>query len=100
MAAVEIVEPTLMAFWEYDVYPFLKCGTIAELKQSGLVVTHEYGKGMSFRPVMILPEEAGQCLKTQLDELECEYRGSIKELNNLFQQRANLLTKPFAYSKK
>lgn len=69
-----------MAFWQYDRYPYLLCGTITAMREDGLVKTKEFGQGSLFRPVLILPIDTGLKLKSELERLEQEHIKETKEL--------------------
>lgn len=67
------------AFWRYDLFPYILGGTITKMKENGCVETVEYGKGNYFRPMKILPEDAGKELHEKIRILEKEHNAALKE---------------------
>ncbi len=58
-----------MAFWEYDLYPYLLYSIIVDEK-NGKVETKGYGKGAWFTPKFILPLQQGESLADELESLK------------------------------
>lgn len=76
----------LYAFWSYDTYPYFLCGTITKMNDDGLVSIKEFG-GARFKPVLILPVNAGKRLKEKLAFLEKTYRDDMKILQKTAEER-------------
>lgn len=76
----------MYAFWNYDQYPYFLCGTISGMRDDGLVSIKEFG-GAMFKPVLILPRNAGLKLKEKLSFLERTYRDDLKTLQKTAEER-------------
>jgi hypothetical protein len=65
------MEQKLMAFWKYDLFPYVLCGKLKKIKSNGFVepVGHQ---GRSFRPIKILPLEEGKIIKDKIDKIVSE----------------------------
>ena len=77
----KIKKQTLYAFWDYDVCPYMIGGEVKEIRPNGRVVVQGY-MGMSFKPLAILPDEAGldALKKIRKYQQQCsDLIGSIKE---------------------
>lgn len=83
-----------MAFWKYDRFPYLLCGTIEEILDTGLAKIKEYGHGC-FRPTFILPLEPGLKLKAELEALEKDHLSRMKRVQKESDEKLNLLTKKY-----
>lgn len=70
----------LFAFWRYDRFPFVLGGEVIEMYDDGHVTAKGY-TGMMFRPIKILPLEAGKTLKKKLDDLEARHQQALKEVD-------------------
>ena len=78
----KIKKQTLYAFWNYDICPFMLGGEVKEIRPNGYVVIKGY-MGMSFKPIAILPDQAGlDALKKIKDyqQQASELERSIKEV--------------------
>lgn len=65
--------PPLYAFWKYETeFPYVLGAPVDTVLKSGLVRVEGYGAS-TFRPVLLLPLEAGQELHTQLRQLSKQY---------------------------
>jgi predicted DNA-binding antitoxin AbrB/MazE fold protein len=84
----------LMAFWKYDRFPYLLCGTITSTGINGYVRIKEYGNG-SFKPEFILNMEEGQKLKTDLMCLEIDHLARINDLRLESNKKLAELTEKF-----
>jgi hypothetical protein len=88
-----------MAFWKYDRYPGILCGTITEVLDNGLAKIKEYGNGC-FRPILVLPKEAGLKLKEELEILEKDHLKRLKEVQKESSNKINSLTEKYKISLK
>lgn len=77
---------TLYAFWDYDTYPYFLCGTVTKMRDDGLVSVKEFG-GAMFKPVLILPVNAGKRLKEKLDFLDVQYRNEMTSIRRTAEER-------------
>lgn len=57
----------LMAFWEYDLFPYLCWGEIEYIRSDGLVYASKY-RG-TFRPLLILPIKDGETLAMKIKKV-------------------------------
>jgi hypothetical protein len=73
----------LIAFWNYDTYPYCLSGEVLNIKENGLVETIEYGKGYFFNPIKITSYERGLIIKNDLDLLNNEYELKLKDLKEM-----------------
>ena len=78
----------LYAFWRYDKYPYVVGGTITVMRENGWVECKEYGPGHCFKPLIVLPVEAGRALRKQLDSLDEGYREAQKKLHDEWMTKA------------
>ena len=44
------------AIWKYELFPFVKGGTITEVSGDG-VITKEYGQGYLFKPIKVFKDK-------------------------------------------
>lgn len=77
---------TLYAFWNYDTYPYFLCGTVAKMDDDGLVSIKEYGFAR-FKPVLILPVNAGKRLQKKLDFLRDTYQSELRIMRRTAEER-------------
>lgn len=77
----------LYAFWKYDCYPYLLGAPVVEFRDDGFITAEGY-RGCRFKPIKILPLEAGKALKAKLDALEQEYNEQQRALHETFRKRA------------
>lgn len=80
----------LYAFWRYDLFPYILGGEVVSMTDAGLVKIKEYG-GSAFRPVLILPYDAGIEIHEKLRLLDDRYRKALRELNAGFLREAQEL---------
>ena len=88
---LNIANVGLMAFWRYDLFPFVLCGKIVTMKGNGMVETEEYGRGQWFKPFQILPWVDGAVLKRELEELTDKYHANINKVKKEFLVTAKAL---------
>ena len=67
----------LFAFWSYGSYPYVLGGTVTRMREDGYVETKEYGPGAWFKPVKLLPLDAGKELNAKLRALDANYTKSL-----------------------
>lgn len=84
------MEQTLYAFWKYDICPFMLAGQIESFDGSGKVTIRGY-PGFLFKPVIILPDKAGQDAADKLKILSNEYRKEEAKLKAAYRQLAREL---------
>ena len=72
----------LYAFWRHDLFPYYLGGTITRMDEKGRVETVQFGMSHWFKPVVILPEAAGEQLNSQLKQLKAEKEKEEKELHD------------------
>jgi hypothetical protein len=58
-----------IAFWEYDLYPFVLYGTVKHINSDGTVETEEYGMGHRFTPKLLLPADSASTIIADLAKL-------------------------------
>lgn len=76
------------AIWKYDLFPFVKGGTITKVHPDGSVEVAEYGAGYRFTPQFVMPLPQGKRMLADLDRLTADYRTDLQELNSDYTQRA------------
>jgi hypothetical protein len=69
------------AFWRYDVYPFILGGTITNMDKNGFIETEEYGVGRYFKPMAILPGNAGKELHHKIKVMTDERNTALEKFN-------------------
>jgi len=90
------MEQKLFAFWRYDLYPFILCGEVTRVTDTGAVETVEYGKGFLFQPILIVPYDVGTKMRERLRDLaaderealeahEAKWRAKINEVHRVFE---------------
>lgn len=79
----------LYAFWKYDRFPYLLGGLIVDFKDDGFVTVEGY-RGMKFKPIKILPFDAGKALQAKLDALEQAYDKQQRSLHEDFRKQAHI----------
>jgi len=77
----------LFALWRYDLFPYVLGGTVDLMSAKGNVNTVEYGYGMNFTPIKLMPVKAGKALLAKLMELREEHRAATKKLNDEFMEK-------------
>ncbi len=74
----------LIAFWEYDKYPYCLGGNVTKITDNGDVEIEQYGKGRYFCPIKILPENKGIEVLKILSSLKDEYDEEKEQLKDKF----------------
>jgi len=77
----------IMAFWKYDMYPYLLWGEVVEFKAKGSIVAKGY-EPMAFMPEFILEYEEGLKLSVRLETLRKNYNAQKKSLLKTYQDLA------------
>lgn len=72
----------LYAFWEYSEFPYILAGPVSKLHENGDVETANYGPGFRFKPVKLLPREAGAQLHGALKTLEKAHEAAQKKFHS------------------
>lgn len=85
---------TFVAFWKYDIFPYVLSGTVRAFREDQYVEVEGY-PGMAFKPILILPQDKGIDLSNKLRALDREHRESLAALNTSFKRRVKELI-PFA----
>lgn len=75
----------LVAFWRYDLYPYILGGEATEMDDRGYVHVPSY-QGR-FKPIKILPYEPGMKLLEKLKELEAEYKNAQADLRGEWENK-------------
>jgi hypothetical protein len=75
--APDTKSPIGIAFWKYDLFPYVLHGTAVSIEPDGFVTAKEYGSSM-FRPLFILPVEQGMELADGMAELRREHEQKIR----------------------
>ena len=86
------MEQRLIAFWKYDVPPYVLAGEIVEFTSDGKVRIKEYD-GMVLNPIKILPYEDGIEIKNKIYHLGVGYRQKEGELLAEIKNATNALLK-------
>ncbi|MEO8299941.1 MAG: hypothetical protein ABI574_19285, partial [Burkholderiales bacterium] len=73
--------PKLIAFWRYDIFPYVLSGTVESVNTKGHVLTKEYGPGLRFNPLCVLPAAAGEPIAAKLKTLEKERRAAVDSVH-------------------
>jgi hypothetical protein len=81
----------LYAFWRYDRFPYLLGSEVDKVLDSGAVKVKGYG-GACFKPVKILPLDAGKEMHEELERLERAYNRESNELLNKYKKHVIELT--------
>lgn len=76
------MNPEIMAFWAYANFPYIIGGTVTRVSDEGRVETAEFGSGVLFRPVFILPAAKGASIRAGLRELSSAHRKGLQEFEN------------------
>jgi hypothetical protein len=66
----------LYAFWNYDSYPYIVGGVVKEMRDDGMVYIPSF-QGW-FKPIKLLPREAGEKLHQHLKGLEQNRARALK----------------------
>lgn len=75
----------LFAFWRYDLFPFVCCGTITDMNDScGTVETENYGKGSWFKPFLIVTETQGIKMRSAIAELTIARRTELRAVEKKY----------------
>jgi hypothetical protein len=80
----------LYAFWRYSCFPFVLGGEVLEVRDDGLVKVKNYG-GATFRPIKILPYDAGRQLWERLRDLTDRHARELQKLKDRFLHEAQSL---------
>lgn len=77
----------LYCFWETEVYPYFSGSKVKDgPDEKGLFLVH----GSTWvRPVLFLPNEAGEELWVKIQKLSSDYDEERARLRNLFVEKAN-----------
>jgi hypothetical protein len=85
---------SFMAFWKYDLYPYVLSGECDEIVQDGFVRPKGYG-GSRFKPLFILPLEQGAELRDLLNALINGYYGEKRVLHSKYHDKLKKLLSDF-----
>jgi len=78
------MEQALYGFWKHDLFPYCLGGEIVKFDKDGTIETKGYGKGLSFKPLLIVPKEEGMRLNLLLDEIKQRRSQELDDLNKRF----------------
>lgn len=81
-----------IAFWKYDLFPYLLHSPVIREGSDGRVVVEGYG-GMQVTPVHLLPGTHGTQVARNLDSLRAEYDTKATELLVEYKKKAAALFK-------
>jgi hypothetical protein len=84
---LKIEKQTLYAFWDYDLCPYIIGGEVKVMRPNGRVVVQGY-LGMLFKPIAILPDEAGLTALNQIRSLRGEYSEAESALKKAYKKEA------------
>lgn len=62
----------LFAFWRYDQYPYILGAPVLEMRDDGFIKPEGYG-GYCFKPIKLLPLEAGKKLYKTIEQLKKQH---------------------------
>ena len=79
-------EQKLYAFWRYDRYPFVLGGPIMKIGDGGEVYPEGY-EGCRFKPIKILPLDAGVRLHQQIRALADRYNVELEKMQASWRKR-------------
>jgi hypothetical protein len=82
-------EQDLLAFWKYDLFPFVLCGTVKKFSEKvpGAVAIHGYD-GMAFMPIVVMPKTVENlAIDRDIKELGQEYERAQRDLRAEYVQR-------------
>ncbi len=79
------MEMKLFAFWRYDLFPYTLGGEFTKMRDDGFVYVPNY-RGW-FRPIKILPLEAGQHLLNELNKLKCLCKGEHTNVDDEYKDK-------------
>ena len=86
-----------MAFWKYDLYPYLLCGEINERQPSKLwknkLCYYVDSYQGYYAPEFILPIKEGKILKNYLDELKRQKKIAMDKLQVEYIEHLNRILK-------
>ncbi len=68
----------LFAFWKYDLFPYVLGGPIGEIDDKGFVFATTYR--LWFKPIKILPLQAGIDLWSELEKLKRNYKATLEDI--------------------
>lgn len=77
----------LIAFWKYDLCPYMLAGEIESFDIDGKVIIKNMQK-MKFTPIAIIPDEAGLKAKKELEKLKHQYNVDDSKLKRKYEQKA------------
>lgn len=78
----------MIAFWSYDLYPYLLSGSVSRIDGDRVYVDSYSGW---FRPKFLLPDTEGAELAAHLKRLEREYKDAKKKLSGGFDKELDTL---------
>jgi hypothetical protein len=80
----------LYAFWNYDQFPYVLHGRVVHMSGDGYVKIEGYST-MRFRPVLLMPVEAGEKLGEQINAVRAEHKEALAEFNVSWKDRVREL---------
>lgn len=83
----------LMAFWKYDMFPYLLWGEVYYMENDKVLVKGY--EGISFYPVLIVEYEFGKKLATELERIKRQRNDNITNINERFNSKLQDLLKEF-----
>jgi hypothetical protein len=75
----------LFAFWGNDLYPYVLGDEVVEMDDNGNIKAKAYGG--RFKPIKILPLEAGQKLMAEIKAVSDAQRRALKAFNKEWLER-------------
>ena len=80
----------LYAFWDYDLCPYMIGGEVKKFMENGNVIPKNY-QGMQFKPIAILPDQAGKNALEFLNKIRHDYAVAEKKLKLKYKNAARKL---------
>jgi len=79
------MDDKLIAFWHYDLFPYLLSGEVSGFTGKGLVYIEKY-QG-TFKPLIVLPIKEGTTLQNEIDTLTKEYYSALSQLKTEYSDK-------------
>ncbi len=87
-----------IAFWKYDLFPYLLSGKIfAEHKDKGRYFIESYGNGSIFKSELILDEETGKQLQKDLEDIEKRRSIELKQVKEKYKKELIDIGSKYSY---
>jgi len=78
----------MVAFWHYDLYPFVLGGHVTDgPDRHERVETREFGRGHRFQPFRMVSDDRGEELLAYLEQLERAHRDARDAFNQTWRNK-------------